>query len=252
MEYLKRVKRIKNIVPSFWMSQTYFEKAGFKEEETKKTLWVVDEDGNVMFPGMTKSGPTTKGVNEIWALSEVPPKGTLKFLDYNFFYSPTNFNNLSGKKWKVFRQNLNKFNRFTEELKKEYRELNDDEKNDLMKVFLSWLEADQERIFEGGEIVLAYLEEPPKTVKGLFINGNLEGFNIWDENHRFINFRYCFNNPIIPSINHQLRYLFYTDPEIQAKNKWVNDGGCLDRQRLRFFKDHLNPVNIIKHYTWRR
>ena len=126
-EYLKRAEKVPGFVPSFWMSPEYFERAGFREERRKNTVFILDEDREVMFPGIDKGSTTIKGAEEVWALSEVPPKGSVSFLDYNFIYDPLLFNDLSGGIWKLFRKNLHRFNRFTKMLSVEYRRLKEEE-----------------------------------------------------------------------------------------------------------------------------
>jgi hypothetical protein len=88
---------------------------------------------------------------------------------------------------------------------------------------------------------------------GLFLKksgcaAQLIGLNIWDENWKYVNFRYCIDDGS-SFLQEYLRYQFYTDPEIQAKGKLVNDGGALDSEGLLRFKLKLNPVQVIKVYS---
>ncbi len=78
---------------------------------------------------------------------------------------------------------------------------------------------------------------------GLFANGNLVGMNIWDENYRFINYRYCIDDGA-PDLNRYLRLKFYTHDIIISKGKYINDGGSLGDEGLREFKMRLNPYRV--------
>jgi hypothetical protein len=74
--------------------------------------------------------------------------------------------------------------------------------------------------------------------------------NAWDENWQYINFRFCIIRQGEPFLDEFARWLFYTDGQIQAKNKLVNDGGTLGNPGLEHFKDKLNPVHKRKVYSW--
>jgi hypothetical protein len=80
---------------------------------------------------------------------------------------------------------------------------------------------------------------------GLFAGRNLIGLNVWDENFKYINFRYCIDNGM-SFLQEYLRYCFYTHPRIIETGKLVNDGGALDNPGLQRFKEKLNPVEIQK------
>ena len=86
--------------------------------------------------------------------------------------------------------------------------------------------------------------------KGLYKGEKLVALNIWDENYKYVNYRFCFVDHSEPFLDEFVRYLFYTDLWILSKNKLVNDGGVLGRPGLEKFKDRLHPFRKRKVYSY--
>jgi len=85
---------------------------------------------------------------------------------------------------------------------------------------------------------------------GLYKDGKLVAINIWDENYKYINYRYCIVDRKEPFLDEFVRYLFYTDLVILKTGKLVNDGGTVGNQGLEHFKDKLNPIRKRKVHSY--
>ncbi|MCK9281517.1 MAG: hypothetical protein M0P71_12905 [Melioribacteraceae bacterium] len=236
--YLQLLEKNK-IVPNFWCSEEYFEKAGWEEiEDDLGIIRIQDSEGINMLPSLP-----ILPVIPYWASLPFKERSQEKFLDHNFIYDPKAFLNLSGGKWTVFRKNIKKFpvnkNLFYEELFGAQGGL------EALSCWLNNRKADE--VIHDDDVILKYVTDG-KNKRFLFDNDNIYGVNIWDENYMFINYRYCFCQNI-PFLSEYMRYRFYTDPEILNSGKKVNDGGSLDNPDLYKFKMRLNPEMVYNIYT---
>lgn len=174
------------------------------------------------------------------------------FLDFEFLYDPQCFGNMVGGDWMVFRKNSRKFpSRLGREL--EYRRLGEGEKVEaLRELLIGWLEEKgEEAEIHDGDLMLDYALHGENRKALLDSTGRLWGVNVWDENYQYINYRYCLCAKE-PFLGEYLRLAFYTDAEILNKGKLVNDGGVLDSDQLKSFKEKLNPVRVREVYGWKR
>ena len=251
-EYLKIAER-KNLLPNFWMSEEYFQKAELQEMSWEGWVWW-EEDGWAVVPPISLNHPLGEIPSyfslPIWSdFPEFKPHFLFsEFLDYEYIYDPKHFENMEGGKWKIFRKNSRKWPR--ENPGSTYifmKNKSPFQQREINKVGIQWLQQSQEDI-QDGEVLLKYIWEG-KNQKGLYVKDQLVGVNIWDENYYYINFRFCICNPE-PFLSEYMRFLFYSD--IAHKNKLVNDGGVLDKESLKKFKDKLNPISIRKVKSWKR
>jgi hypothetical protein len=236
-QYLKMLKE-NNWEPNFWCSEDYFRFAGCSIQKERLLVSWLDAEGFQMFPMIGDRIVSTIG--NWWASFEHPAFDRNDFLDYNFIYNPNNFLNLIGRRWNVFRKNIKKFPTGKNGL--QYRKFKDSEI--AKKAFLYWLESrDASEEIQDDSTILNFMNSENKKI--LFDGNEVYGINIWDENFRYVNFRYCFCRNI-PFLSEYLRYLFFLD--MTKKNKYVNDGGSLGSEGLFKFKMRLNPVkcNRIK------
>ena len=243
-KYFNRLEELK-IVPNFWCSEEYFEKARFIEQEKEGKLWIEDSDGFVILPELYLNRFVS---SPCWCDFEGVSLGGMNkvFLDYEIIYDPKQFLDLTGKRWEVFRKNIRKFpNRNLELQPMSYDRFDED----IMTCVLDWLEDRKEEEIQDDDVLFKYLKEGENRKALKDCNGNVIGINIWDENYHYINYRVAMSRKGDFS-NEYLRYLFYTDPEIQGKNKLVNDGGCLGSGALLSFKKKLNPIKIRSVYSW--
>lgn len=183
-------------------------------------------------------------------------KISLNFLDFNYFYNPKNFLKTTGSRWKIWRKNLKKFPYTDDQVV--YRPIRYNSISHVLKLktlMVKWLEAQKEDMpIEDEHTIYHYLffQRKQDKIWGIFRRTDevLLAVNAWDENYKYLNYRYCFYDPNIPGANYYARHRFYTLPEIINSRKLVNDGGILGSETLKFFKDHLNPVKRKLIYTW--
>ena len=267
--YLTRLQTL-NLIPNFWISQEYFEKAGIKESSwvaPNGTHYIIlTQEGHIMFPPLDQEGighnlfNVMRSYMNIWAgLPTTKPvdwyaggRFVSEFLDFNFIYDPKDFLGMEGKRWQTFRKNVRKWPRNNP--MSGYRDINPEcerTEEQIRELLINWLGAmGEDTEIHDDEVLFKYAFEGQNR-KGVFNRmGELVGLNIWDENYKFINYRFCIcrNEPFL---SEYMRYRFYRDPEIQAKGKLVNDGGSLDRDELERFKRKLNPIEIYDIFTWK-
>jgi len=252
-KYLEELERA-GIDPNFWCADEYFQRAGWSVHSSFGKVWAEDKDAGFVLPCLSLSGGFEMRGFDVWADLEGyegMPLLTREFLDYNFIYDPRNFLKMEGGDWAVFRKNSRKFAKrqthpcfYTDR----YHTVVCEE--DIKGLFISWLEGKEGEIHDD-EVMLNYLLNGDNRKFLIDSDGELIGINVWDENYKYINFRYCICDSK-PFLSEYMRLLFYTDAEILGKGKLVNDGGSLDNKALSDFKLKMNPVEIKNVYSWRR
>lgn len=260
--YLQLLER-GNITPNFWCAEEYFEKAGLEEYVDGDVVLVVDGDWCVFPPIYIETASLADrwaGDRPIWSdFAEWSPDSNTynrKFLDLEYIYDPKAFLQMDGGKWAVFRKNCRKWpRRFENRAGLRYDWIGASPFNyrrAMDEVLRSWLdgmkEPDEE--IQDDEALLKYLYHG-KNRKILFDRNGIYGINIWDENYRYINFRWCLCRPE-DFLSEYMRLLFYLDPFILDKYKQVNDGGVLDDPDLKRFKDKMCPSLVREVYSWFR
>jgi hypothetical protein len=171
-----------------------------------------------------------------------------QFLDYEYLYDSKAFLDLSGGRWNTFRKNSRKWLKghdkwvYTDVLRLG---------SSLEELIGEWLEKKQETV-QDGEFIIKYLLDvnPDIHCKYLYADNRLFAVNAWDENYRYINYRFCIVRPDEPWLEEFVRLLFYTDQEIQNTGKLVNDGGVVGSVGLERFKEKLNPYSKRNVYSW--
>ena len=256
-KYLQLLER-KGVKPNFWCSKEYFENAEFKEYAAGNSIWVEDENGQLMFPPLDSRlnclySDLPEDKTSIWAdfnnivfTTRLP--NAYEFLDYEYIYNPKSFLNMAGKHWSAFRKNCRKYpKRHKGNL--QYRAV--DPINDIVKIsefFETWLRENSWPEYYDGEVMTKYVLFGQNREALIDSAGDICGLNIWDENYMFVNYRFCLCYDW-PFLSEYMRRLFYTHKAEQ--NKLVNDGGILDRPGLKEFKDKLNPMAVNKIYSWK-
>jgi hypothetical protein len=206
-------------------------------------MYVIETDDGFLFPAIdTTLGMVNYDVNiEIDFEGYQDSEKSSEFFDYEFLYRPIDFLNLSGGCWKVFRKNVRRFKRNSCDLS--YHEIHP---TTFKKFFVSWL-SNRESFYEP-EKVLRWADHYNVHLFGLFDCGKLIGANGYDWNFRFVNFRYSFAIPEIFGSSEYLRYMFYL--MLSDGQFVVNDGGSVGMESLYKFKMKLNPVSVLKRYSW--
>ena len=259
-KYLRLLKS-KGITPNFWCSDEYFQKAKFVEMlyqsvPFKGGKYVAVKDGShqMMFP------PASLEYGRVWADEVVdediwsdftgynPMKGVKTFLDYEFIYDPKAFMNMKGGKWSTFRKNSRKYPR--EHFDLEYRNVKTGmgDADALQRFLKKWLDNISWNDIEDGITMTEYFFHGKNRAVLIDREGVIHGLNIWDENYKFINYRYCICHNR-PYLSEYMRLLFMLDMSNQPK--LINDGGCLGDDALERFKRKLNPLYARPVFIWK-
>ncbi len=248
--------------PNFWCSREYFAKAGWRERRAGEwftsRIEVIEGDDRMMLPAIpTNDTPMIFILSEdVWAdlPGYVDPERQRFFLDRNYIYDPADFAKMEGGKWAVFRKNARKVpRRFVREHDTvlDYRLMDpeiDSQHSTLQAFSEAWLEGVEWPELEDGDVMIEYLFNGEN--RAMLVDtrrAEILGVNVWDSNHMYTNFRYCFCRPIA-FLSEYMRWLFYT--KSAEPGKLVNDGGDLGNEKLRDFKLKMNPVKILDIYGW--
>lgn len=238
-EYLDILERL-GVTPNFFTSEAYWQAAGWEEKRGVLYNWVEDGEGRLMLPPANVCGLLAKSP---WA--DFPGYAGVGYrypLDVQFVYDPRKVVSLEGHDRQVFRKNVHRFER--EHVEIGYRPAAEGE---VLGCLSDWLEEGQE-VYDL-ETVLVYVEAcGPDRSRVLVADGMVVGANLWDENYRWINFRYSFQRRDVKCLSEYLRYCFYR--EATNGGKLVNDGGNLGSDTLDRFKRKLGPDIIDQIYTW--
>jgi len=248
-----RVLEENKIKPTFWMSEEYFEKAKFKVKAGAQGMSVRDEFGILVFPLILYSGKIVDCACWSSFVGNVFPKYSAVFVDYEFIYNPKDFKDMSGGRWSAYRKNVNRFKKRNPIVFYEHRQsyFYKNQQQKIVNIFVDWLlSKEKEFIIEDDEVILEYIVRGENQKILWNDKAEIIGVNIWDENYKYINFRYSFCDKRQAYLSEYLRYLFYTDPEIVNKNKLVNDGGVLGFPSLYKFKNKMNPMEINTINGW--
>jgi len=249
--YLKRIEEL-GINPNFFTSKPYLIFSGADCYEDKGYLIVKDGKWLVFPPIPTPeilTGWDYPKPYSFWSDFDnyhiKSPK--FEFLDNEYFFDPKNFSDLSGGKWETFRKNSRKWKKgATNPYYSRFHK-----RNDVLILLAEWLEHKDKQCLDASIIVRFALTNNSDVKRAyLYDQDQLVAINIWDENYKYINYRYCLVKQGEPYLDEYARLLFYTDPEIQVKGKLINDGGTLGSKGLEEFKDKLNPVRKRKVYSW--
>lgn len=233
--------------PNFFMSSEYIARAGWKFRIRDTVLEAVDSDGHVMLPALCQETV----IERAWASTIDPPEGLsrrMDFLDHQFIYDPHNFADLSGRKWRTTRKNMEEARADVEEGFVYY--VMDQERSNALDKFLSDWASAQEDMYDPEVMVDFLLNGKHRLLivgeRSLAIYGEL----VWDSNYRYTNFRYCVVRPGVRGLSDTCRVMFYR--YMDGLGPWlVNDGGSLGRPSLYDYKMRLNPIEVGKIYTWR-
>lgn len=224
----------------------WIEKSVNEGHASSEHHWVEDSEGEIMLPTIFKNGTV---VPTYWAgFSNIQPdfhyKRKAELLDYEFIYEPIDIKDMIGKQWKTTRKNIHKIQREHGELKMDgVNSITAEMISDLVDEWAQaeWMDKEKDTI-QDADVMTDYLLKGQNR-RTLWIGNEFVGMWVWDENWKYINFRYCILKPY-PGLSDYARILFRC-----KANKLINDGGSLDRDELYKYKERLNPVEINKIYT---
>lgn len=250
--YLVRSESL-GVDPNFYLSLPYLTFFNAVCRTDGDWIWVED-DGACLFPPLPVGDRASARlpVTKVWSdfANHRPYSRECHFLDWEYLYDPRRFNDMSGGQWITFRKNSRKWPRAHTGWT--YRTLPSPTYTlDIEKLVIGWL-TEHESNAQDPDLLAQWALSPLEGVFRKILydeNDRPVAINAWDENHRYINFRVCLCNDD-PFLSEFARLLFYTDPEVQARGKLVNDGGTLGNTGLEVFKDKLLPVRKRKVYSW--
>lgn len=250
--YLEALRRAEQngVLPNFWCSEDYFVYSGMVMEARHGILSIRDSDGDLLLPPMdfNRAVPFLTG-EPFWAdlkgmgkhVMPLMQSYHMEFLDYEFLYDPSKFAKMEGSDFAVFRKNSKKWPRRNPG--STYRQ-ESPKLSEVGGLIESWSIGEE---VEDAEAVMNYVLYSKNIWSLRDIDGRLMGVNIYDWNHRYVNFRYCIC-PSEPFLSEYLRWLFYTETK---PTRMVNDGGILGRTSLGEFKKKLQPIEIRSVFSWK-
>jgi hypothetical protein len=246
--YLELIKN-KNILPNFFVSEAYLSQIDFKWVNFQDWIWVEDSTGLCIIPPIHPIKTNDFPVKNIWAgFVNYPSKEKewdVEFFDWQYIFNPSDFINMSGGRWETYRKNSKKWNQHkTIQISQEF---NPD--TDLLADFV---ELRKQNFMDVEWAIECFLNaDLPVFRQYIYENSELKAVNIWDENHKLINYRWCFcrNEPFLSEF---ARLCFYRQPQILNSDKLVNDGGSLGFSGLETFKDKMNPEAKYKIFTFKK
>jgi hypothetical protein len=251
--YLKRAEEL-DIDPNFYLSESYLSLTKAKCWSRFGWIWI-EEGGWCLFPPLPMTTlafmSPPNDLKRIWSDFEgkYPDHYHSKYLDLEYIFNPTHFNDMSGGNWETYRKNVRKWPKANANW--EYKAAS--EEQEVQILLGEWIEAKQDYI-QDPELIIDYVFQYSLQNgiyrKFLYSDKKLVAINVWDENYKYINYRYCIVKQEEPYLDEFARYLFYTDPEIQDKGKLINDGGSIGNEGLERFKDKLNPVRKREVHSW--
>jgi hypothetical protein len=252
-------------IPNFFISEEYRKKSGIIEkQDSEYVYWYMG--GWVITPPINKiTGETLHIFNplftSVWSDFPdwiMPGLTTSKFLDYEFIFDPKSFLKMEGGEWQTFRKNCKKFPRRFQKGLLSYDSIDKlyclkgvkciEER--LKQVMIDWLDSmGPNTEIQDDDVMIKYLLHGKNRKILHDSKGYIYGVNIWDENWKYINYRFCICKKE-DFLSEYMRYLFYTDSIIQAKNKLVNDGGSVGNIGLEKFKRKMNPIVVREVKSW--
>jgi hypothetical protein len=238
MKYLELLQKF-GIKPNFWCSEEYWKHAHWREVGLKVCSWVEDGKYNTMLPPIFNNGFIATQ-SPFWAgFAGMEKMG--KRLDYEFIYKPiSDLGDLPGKQWHTTRKNIHKTQREHGMLAMRSTLPSDIEV--IGEIMEEWVKENEIEILEDADVMYKFVMEGENRIT-LMIKDKIVGLIIFDENFKYINFRYCIVQPW-PGLSDYARMLFHKAVFYRYPGMLINDGGCLDREDLFKYKKRLCPIEI--------
>jgi hypothetical protein len=248
---LDRAQQLK-IEPNFYLSEPYLKLCKAKCWEQNNWIWI-EADKWCLFPrlSLTEDKISNHPTKKVWSdFNGWPSVKHREFLDWEYVFNPVAFNDMSGGTWEIFRKNSRKW----QKTNKNWVYCGYFDSPAAALLVAEWLEAKQQTV-QDADLIIEYvlnLQTLPGIQRRCLYDEDerLMAINTWDENWQYINFRFCIIRQGEPFLDEFVRWLFYTDSQIQATGKLINDGGTVGNIGLEHFKDKLNPVRKRKVMSW--
>ena len=103
-------------------------------------------------------------------------------------------------------------------------------------LFLEWLEIQYRKEIYDDQVMAEYLFYGNNRKILRSVSGRVYGLNVWDENFKYINYRYCVCGKS-DFISEYMRWLFYTDQLILNKDK-MRRISTIECERLQGYPDN--------------
>ena len=239
--YLQALERGR-LIPNFWCSEEYWEKAGWEEHFIPEMGLIIigDEEGRVMLPPMLSDGRVAilaDGSLLPWA--GIPGLHGGSFLDFQFIYSAIrSLDDLKGGVWRTTRKNINKVQRERGNIISSGY-VTPTEAQDIL---IQWTQGNGIEEYNDPEVLTKYVLDGEGRIPLFYEKTQkMAALLVYDENYKYINFRYCITDNL-PGTSDYVRMLFRVF--MYNKGKLINDGGALGRPGLDKYKRRLNPVQI--------
>jgi len=235
--YLKRMRELE-VIPNFWTTQEYLATQDVSLKSDGEVMWI-QEDEWAVFPPLPLRSASLQGMKcppmKIWSdFTNFSVGAEMEFLDWEYTYDSSRFQDLSGGRWRMFRKNSRKWPQANTGW--QYSHIIPSEM-DIEKLLTKWLEGKAEETIQDSEALLSFVFHG--TRRGfLFRDSELVGMNVWDSYEPYLMYRYCIVDPDEPFLDEFCRLLFYQS----VPNYMVIDGGTLGHPGLERFKDKLLPV----------
>jgi len=239
-QYLARAHELK-IIPNFWLTKEYLSiQKNMKLETGNGFIWLQEDEWAVfppiplfdIFDTVKPSLPKLKIWSDFVNYSVGEP---IQFLDWEYTYYSTNFFDMRGGKWEVFRKNSRKWPRRNEGCWTYTTDV--PPVPEIKSLLIKWLDNKKDEEIADSESLIWFMFHGSNRAF-LKRKSELVGVNIWDENGDWLIYRYCIADTEERFLDEFLRLLFYQS----FPGRLVIDGGVLDNPGLKKFKDKLNPV----------
>lgn len=237
--------------PNFYMSPEYLiNVTGLTMVEERGWEWV-EADGWCLFPPICGEGEPPERITRIWCDyegAEVLPGFAPIFFDYEFIFNPSDFLNMEGSDWAVFRKNSRKWPR--QNTGAEYIRVFEQRK-ERSKLFLEWVSEYMD--IEDADMLAEFAifsNSPDVLVWGVYkCTGELVALNVVEKNGQILYYRVCVTKKEqwLPEF---ARLRFYQTVARRFPGLLVNDGGCLGSVGLYNFKNKMNPFKIGNRFSW--
>jgi hypothetical protein len=233
-------------IPNFWCSEEYMKHASCSLVLNPYFIGIQAPEGMWLVPPLSPLGhimDMNKG-EEVWSSflkQEIDEKRyTTTLLDQNYIYTAKIVADMEGRKFSTFRKNVNKWEKENED---KYRiEFENPHVDECLALFEEWM---PETVDDGMTIIEFIMKCPNRFL--LFRENELLGFNLFDVNNHYVNFRYCFCKKE-DYLSEFLRHIFF-EYHRKAVQK-INDGGDLGNSELARFKRKLNPDSVLPVYSY--
>jgi len=236
------------VLPNFWCSSEYFEKAEWVTHQQGNKLQVKNPEGMTMLPSIDIREGIQK--DSCWAGFSGMRREGKPLLDFEFIYDPVSFQEcIPASKYKMIRKNIKWA---LEDIGCTLHlvfsaDLVDSKVIDFLQAWNpSWKDDES---FDS-EVFAQYLVNGNNRLFVVDYYNKVWGELVYDYNWKFINFRYCIVMSGIRGLSDYARILFYDWVSEKYPGIFVNDGGSLGRDGLYQYKMRLCPVKVNEIQCW--